>query len=124
MLRITKILLIAAVAVFLLLGATFNIAGWNGTLGAVAATTTMATIEGRADNWKATSSPAVIVGGAAFIVVMKILAGLLCAAGVVRMWTTRNHEPAAFSSSKALALAGCGVAMLLLFLGWIVIAET
>lgn len=124
MLRFTKVLLIATVAVFLLLGAIFNIVGWTGTVGAVAATTTMATIEGGGTHWQVTSNPAVIVGGAVFITLLKIVAGFLCAAGAVKMWTRRKESQGAFSSSKEMALTGCGVAMFLLFFGWIVIAET
>lgn len=124
MLRFIKILLIAAVAVFLLMGAIFNVVGWKGTVGAVAATTTMATIEGDATHWQATSNPAVIVSGAVFITSLKIVAGLLCAAGAVRMWARRKDTQMAFSSSKEMALTGCGVAMFLLYFGWIVIAET
>jgi len=46
MLRITKITLVATVALFLLIGAFFNVYDWSGTMGAVAATTSMATFEG------------------------------------------------------------------------------
>ncbi len=40
------------------------------------------------------------------------------------MWTARAGDPAAFSASKKWALTGCGVAVFMLFAGWIVIAET
>lgn len=124
MLRFTKIMLVAAVAVFLLMGAFFNVYDWNGTTGAVAATTSMATFEGGAEDWRATSSPAVIITGALFIALLKVTAGALCLIGVFKMWAARKGDAAAFGSAKELALSGCAIAMFLLFAGWIVIAET
>ena len=40
------------------------------------------------------------------------------------MWTARAGDAAAFSKAKTYALAGCAVAIFMLFTGWIVIAET
>tara|TARA_R110001599_G_scaffold115128_3_gene281490 strand:- start:410 stop:643 length:234 start_codon:yes stop_codon:yes gene_type:complete len=40
------------------------------------------------------------------------------------MWRTRAGAAAAFAKAKTLALAGCAVAILMLFSGWIVIADT
>jgi len=124
MLRITKIMLIATVALFLLMGAFFNVHDWSGTTGAVAATTSMATFEGGAEDWRATSSPVVIWMGALFITLSKATAGVLCLIGALRMWAARKGDASAFATAKEFALSGCAVAMLLLFGGWIVIAET
>jgi len=124
MLRIMKILLVLSVAMFGLLGAFGNIADWSGTTGAVAATTSMATFEGGADSWRATTNPAVILAGALFIPIFKTIGGLLCLAGAWRMWAARAGDAAVFAKAKTFALTGCAVMIFMLFSGWIVIAET
>lgn len=124
MLRIIKIMLAASVAAWALVGAFGNFNDWAGTTGAVGAATSMSTFEGGADDWRATSNGAVILAGALYIVILKITAGALCALGALRMLAARGADAAAFQRSKSLALAGCGVAMFMLFTGWIVIAET
>ncbi len=124
MLRIIKILLILSVAMWGLLGALENIMDWAGTTGAIGATVSMSTFEGGAESWKATSSGAVITIIALLIISAKLIAGLLCLAGGWRMWTVRMGQAPVFQHAKSLALAGCGVAIFLLFFGWIVAAET
>jgi len=124
MLRMTKIILIALVAIWAFMGAFFNLYHWSGTTDAVALTTSMSTFEGGAEDWRATSNPMVIWMGAVFIPILKLVVGALCAIGVWRMWSARLSDPPTFEAAKKLALAGCGVAMILLFGGWIVIAET
>jgi predicted small integral membrane protein len=124
MLRIIKIVLVISVGAWALVGAFGNVIGWEATIGAVGATTSMATFEGGADDWRATENPALILAGAVFILALKIIAGVLCLAGAWRMVNTRSGDAAAFHKAKALALTGCAVAMFMLFMGWIVIAET
>lgn len=124
MLRIIKILLIASIALWALLGAIGNITGWAGTMGAVGAATSMATFDGGSEDWRATTNPAVILAGALFILTLKILAGGLCVLGAWRMWLARLADAQDFQRAKTLAMAGCGVAMFMLFTGWIVVAET
>jgi predicted small integral membrane protein len=123
-LRTTKVLLIVAVVFWGFIGALFNVLHWGGTMGAVGAVTSMATWEGGADSWQATSNVAVIWAGALFITLSKIIAGTLCAIGASKMWQTRRSTAASFGSAKKLALAGCGFAMLMLFGGFIVIGES
>ena len=83
----------------------------------------MAGFEGGAEDWRATSSPIVVYGGAVFIVTFKSLCALLCLAGAVGMWRSRKGDQAAYSASKRTAIAGCLVAVFGLFFGWIVIGE-
>lgn len=123
-LRTTKILLVVAVVFWGFIGALFNVLHWDGTMGAVGAVTSMSTWEGGAESWQATSNVAVIWAGALFITLLKITAGILCALGAKNMWQTRRSTAASFGSAKKLALAGCGVAMLMLFGGFIVIGES
>ncbi len=124
MLRIMKILLVLSVAMWGLLGAFGNISDWSGTTGAVAAATSMSTFDGGSDDWRATTNPVVIIAGAVFIMLLKIITALLCLAGAWRMWTARTSDAAAFATAKTFALTGCAVAIFMLFTGWIVIAET
>ena len=122
--RNIKILLILGVVLWGIVGAHGNIAKWEETLGAVGAATSMATFEGGADSWKATSLPIVIWLGALFVMLSKVASAGLCAVGAQKMFAARNSAPDAFQKAKTFALAGCGVAVFMLFTGFIVIAES
>ena len=124
MLRMTKILLIACVALWSLLGAFGNVTDWDGTMGAVRAAASMSTFEGGPESWRAMSNPVVIWMGALMIMLSKLAAGILCSIGAVQMCRARGGDAAGFAAAKRPALAGCGVAMILLFGGFIVIGET
>ena len=123
MLRILQIFLVLSVGMWGLVGAFGNISHWSGTIDAVTSATSMSTIEGGPDSWKATSNPAVTLTGALFIVFSKIISGALCLVGASRMWSARADDAGVFAKSKTIALAGCAVAIFMLFTGFIVIAE-
>ncbi|WP_174291333.1 DUF2165 family protein [Sphingomonas bacterium] len=123
MLRIVKILLILSVAAYCLLSVADNIVDWRHVMGSIGGVTSMATVDGGAGWWQATKSPVVIALGWFGIVVFKILGGVGCAAGGWRMWAARRADAATFAQAKSLALAGCGVAVLGVYLGWTVIGE-
>ena len=124
MLRIIKVLLILAVASWGFIAALQNLLDWQGTLGAIGAATSMATFEGGVDSWQATSNSLVIWLGAAFIILSKLASGGLCLAGSAQMWRARQASTIEFQRSKDLALGGCAISILMLFGGFIVIAET
>jgi len=124
MLRIIKILLILAVASWGFIAALQNLIDWQGTLGAIGAATSMATFEGGVDSWQAASNSLLIWLGAVFIVVSKLASGALCLAGSRQMWRARRAGTAEFQRSKDLALSGCAISILMLFGGFVVIAET
>jgi predicted small integral membrane protein len=124
MLRIIKILLILSIASWALLGALGNVLDWGGTTGAVEAATSMSTFDPVPTSGRATTNGAVILLGALFIVLLKIAAGGMCLFGAWQMWGARGGDVAEFAKAKILALAGCGVALFMLFTGWIVVAET
>jgi len=125
MLRTMKILLVLAVAAWGFVGVLLNVLNWTeNTLPGVAAATSMATFEGGADSWQATSNPVVIWLGALFIAGSKLVAGLLCLVGAVQMWNARGADGVTFTTAKELALTGCAVAMFMLFGGFIVVAES
>jgi predicted small integral membrane protein len=124
MLRHVKTILIVTVALWGLVGVLQNIVDWKGTIGAVQAVTSMVTIDGGAASWQATSNGIVLWLGALFIVLSKLAAGILCAFGAWRMWRARSGDAMAFDDAKNIALAGCGIAVIMLFGGFIVIAES
>jgi predicted small integral membrane protein len=123
LLRVAKIALVASVALWGFIGAFHNLIGWGETLGAVAATTSMATFDGGAASWQATANPIVIWAGALFTLLSKLAAGGFCALGALRMWRTRKDAAAAFAGARQAALAGCAIAVIMLFGGFIVVAE-
>ena len=124
MLRNFKILLVCSVVLWGGVGAFLNVLDWGGTLGAVGAATSMATFEGGAEAWQATSNSLVIWLGALFIMLSKVTAAALCGVGAWRMWGARSSDGSAFNAAKEFALAGCAVAVFMLFAGLIVVAES
>lgn len=123
MLRNAKIVLVVSVALWGLVGALYNLTNWGETMGAVDAVTSMSSFENGAESWQATSNPAVVWLGALFIMLSKVAAGVLCSIGAWRMWQARSGDAASFAAAKEIALAGCAVAVIMLFGGFIVIAD-
>lgn len=123
MLKRVKSIMVLTVALWGFVGAIHNLVDWNGTIAAVTAVTSMVTIDGGPDGWQATSNLFVIWAGALFILLSKILAGILCSVGGVKMWHA-NVSDNAYHKAKNIALAGCGVALIMLFAGFIVVAES
>ena len=124
MLRTVKVLLVIAVGIWGVIGALGNLGDWDGTVGAVKATTSMSTWHDGGQDWRATTNPVVVHLGSAMIPAAKLLFGALCLTGAWRMWRAKSAGGLAFEGAKALALVGCGIALLMLFVGWIVIADT
>jgi predicted small integral membrane protein len=124
MLRKVKILLVAIIALWGFLGALGNATDWSGTIAAVGSVTSMETFVEGATSWKATSNTAVIWVGALFIMLMKVATGVMCSIGALRMWQARDDDVMVFAEAKEAALTGFALAMIMLFGGFIVIAET
>ncbi len=124
MLKKAKSILILTVALWGFIGASHNLMDWGGTLGAVGAVTSMATIEGGSESWQATSQSWLIWLGALFIVSAKLTTGGLCLVGSMGMWRSDESDLVAYKSAKQYALTGCAVAMIMLFGGFIVVAES
>ena len=124
MVRILKIILILAVMMWALVGAVGNFMDWDYALDSVAAVTSMTTIESGVGSWQATSNPLVLWAGALFIVLSKVVSGILCAVGAAHMWRARGGGVAEFAEAKAFAMAGCAVAVIMLFGGFFVVAES
>lgn len=124
MIRTVKIVLVLAVAFWGFTGALHNLIDWQGTLGAVRAVTSMSTFDGGAESWQATSQPLVVWLGALFIMLSKLITACCCGLGALKMWHSKNSDADAFHAAKVMALAGCGVALFMLFTGFIVVAES
>lgn len=123
MLKKAKTALIFLVAVWAFSSAFQNALDWRGTIGAVTATTSMVTIEGGESSWKATSSSLLAWLGALFILLSKVISGALCGFGGLQMWRQHNKDIEAFNKAKSIAISGCLVAIIMLFGGFIVLAE-
>ena len=124
MLRKTKSIMILSVALWGFIGAFHNVIDWSGTFGAIEAATSMSTIPGGPESWQATDSVLVIWVGALIIVASKLATGTLCSIGAVRMWMAQNSDLEAYKAAKEIALTGCAIAIIMLFGGFVVIAES
>ncbi len=124
MIRTAKVGLIVVAALWGFVGALGNILDWDQALGSVAAVTSMTSFEGGSESWQAMTSPALSWLGALFIVSSKLATGILCAIGARRMWQSRDGDAANFALAKQFALTGCAVGAIMLFGGFLVIAES
>jgi len=124
MIRTAKIGLIVVAGFWGYVGALGNILDWSQALGSVAAVTSMSTFEAGADSWQAMTSPLLSWLGALLIVSGKLATGVMCTVGARRMWRSRISSAADFAEAKQFALAGCAVGAIMLFGGFLVIAES
>ena len=124
LLRTLKIGLVITVALWGFTGALGNVLDWGQTTGAVSVVTSMNSFEGGAESWQASTSPVLIWLGALFIMLSKVTTGVLSTVGAGRMWQARTGSAVDFAAAKSFALAGCAVAVIMLFGGFIVIAES
>jgi predicted small integral membrane protein len=124
MLRRTKSIMILTVALWGFVSAFHNVIDWDGTVGAIGAATSMSTISGGAESWQATDNVLVIWMGAFFIVASKLATGALCGVGAVGMWKATDTDLPAYKTARDVALTGCAVAIIMLFGGFVVIAES
>jgi predicted small integral membrane protein len=122
MLRIVKIVLVVLVAVWGLIGGIKNFADVGGGLDAVQAVMNPPESVGL-PNWQRVSNPIAIWIGWLIMPLGKLGAAGLCALGAWRMWASRKLESMLFNQAKELAIAGCGVAVAMLFGGFFVIGE-
>lgn len=123
MIRYLKVLLVAMVALWGLIGFMGNLAELDVAYEAVYSVTTMPAFEaGEGPPW-ATDSPIVIWLGVAWIVLGKLVAVLFCGWGAIAMLRTIRADPVRFKEAKRWAVLGCGLALAVLFGGFIVIGE-
>ncbi|HEY5644946.1 MAG TPA: DUF2165 family protein [Pseudomonadales bacterium] len=122
MYRMVKVGLMATAALWAICSGLYNVTNWSESLIYVEAVTSMSLFEGGADSWQATSNPVIVWLGILFIFLAKVAAAGLCSIATWRMWQARN-DTAAFASARKIGMAGCGIAVIMLFGGFIAIAE-
>lgn len=123
MYRLVKVGLMATAAWWAISSGVYNVANLSESLTYIEAVTTMSLFEGGADSWQATSSPIIIWAGLLFIFGGKVAAAIMCSMGTWRMWKTRSADRDTFVEARQIGLAGCGIAVIMLFGGFIGIAE-
>ncbi len=124
MVRLVKILLVAFVALWGLIGVAGNLSHLQIAYDAVESVTLMPTFPAdAAPPWR-TDNPVVVWLGVALIVSGKIAAAILCGSGAVVMMKNRKAESAVFQHAKRFALVGGALAVAMLFGGFTIIGET
>ncbi len=126
MIRNLKILFAAIVAFWGLMGAMGNFASLGIAYEYVEMVTSMSEVfeeEDAGPPWR-TSSPIIVSAGVLLIVLGKLGAFAGCSIGVFHMVKARNADAQAFANAKRWAVLGCGLAVAMLFGGFIVIGET
>lgn len=124
MVRNAKIALVISVALQGFIGAMGNLLDWAQAKGAVSLVTSMSDFEGGSSDWRATTSPAVAWLGVLYIMLSMVAVGILCGMGAYRMWQMRSVSANEFTSAKAHALVGCAVGIIMLYGGFMIIAES
>ena len=115
-------MLVASVAAWALLSGTVNLLDYEGGKAAVAQAMSMSLATGATATWRAIENPLLINLGYIFIWTIKYIAGALCAVSAANLWKNRNSS--SFNDSKELGLCGIGLAMFMLFFGFIVLSDT
>ena len=123
MYRLVKVGLMATAAWWAIGSGLYNVTNWAESLTYIEAVTTMSMFEGGSDSWRATSSPIIVWAGLLFIFGAKVAAAIMCSVGTWRMWKAREADRTAFVEARQIGLAGCGIAVIMLFGGFIGIAE-
>lgn len=118
LLRLIKIILIGSVAAWGLGSTIINLMEYSSGVSAVGV---VLSLEGQ-DTSRAISSPVFAHLGYGFVWGGKLVAGLLCLVGCVAMTRALQASPQGFMRAKYYAEAGLGAALIMLFLGFYVIA--
>ena len=127
MIRSLKILLAAIVAYWGLIGVMGNLMSLDLTYDYVEMVTTFSGIppkEGAEFPPWQTSSPIVVSLGVLLIISGKLGAFVFCSMGAYKMTKAYKATAEQFAKAKQFAMMGCGLAVVMLFGGFIVIGET
>jgi predicted small integral membrane protein len=122
--RYLKIALIFFVALQGLVGGFGNLAGLDTTYGGVARVLAMDGVPASLPRVFAFDAPIVIWVGVCWILLLKLLTGVTGAIGVFRLFQFRNGSAVEFQAAKYWGLFACGVSILMLFGGFVVIGVT
>lgn len=120
--RISKIALLAAVALFMALIAFNNITDYGSNLDFVQHVLSMdTTFPGNRLKWRAISTPAVQHALYWMIIAWEALSGLGIAAGALALWRARRHSADVFNASKSLAVGALTANLLLWFTAFLTV---
>ncbi len=120
MLRMTKVVLLLLVALWGLLGGIGNLFGYSSGHSQVVAIMAREGAFEAGGPFVAMSHPLLTHLGYAVIWLGKLLSGALCLWGAWLLWQARSAEADSFHAAKSIGLAGCGVALIMLFGGFVV----
>jgi predicted small integral membrane protein len=123
MLRISKIVLLILVGLWALIGGIGNFFHIGSGYDSVADVLNPQNVVGLAD-WQRIENPIAVWAAWSIIPISKLAAAGLIFIGSWQMWGTRHFGADKFNHTKSVALAGCAVAIAMLFGGFIVAAET
>jgi predicted small integral membrane protein len=122
--RATKIVLVVLVGLWGLLGGIGNLVNYAGGHAAVLAVMARQDVPFPPGGpFVAIAQPALTHLGYAVIWVGKLASAFVCLWGAVRLWRVRGAPATDFNTAKNLALAGCGIALVMLFGGFVVVGD-
>ena len=116
--RAIKILLSLALAVWGIAAGIGNLVMYQPGIDTVA---TILTLEGQ-QSMRAIHTPVVHHLAYSFIYLGKFITGVLCACGTYDLWKARVEPIEIFDRAKSRTILGCGVALFMLFFGFIALA--
>lgn len=121
--RIVKIMLMFSVGLWGVFGAMSNILDYSSGLEQVRYVLSMAGAKDTPGiNWRSITSPVLVNVGFAIIYLSKFLTGTLCLYCGVRMFISRKADTLIFDAAIQSGILGCGIGVVMLFLGFIVFA--
>jgi predicted small integral membrane protein len=123
MIQYLKIILVALIALWGLIGGLNNLADFDPGSPPVARVLSMEDTFSGGNMWRATSNSVLIFIGFASIFIPKLACAALCGIGAWQMWQSRNGSAEVFNQSKKYAILGAGIALVMLFGGFIVVAN-
>lgn len=115
--RIVKIFLAFAAAAWALVGGIRNLTDYSG---GVEFAAFLLSVEGT-DSLMALTHPMFAHISYAFVWLSKFVTAILCALGAVALWQSRSRAPADFSNAKEKVYLGIGIAIFMLFFGFMVV---
>jgi len=122
--RDVKILLILFVALQGLVGGLVNLAGLGNVYDTVARVLSMEGVPSSVPRVFASDAPIFIWLGVLWIALLKLITGVTGVMGVFQLLRFRNCSATEFQAAKYWGLLACGVSILMLFGGFVVIGTT
>ena len=124
MVRIVKIMLMLSVGFFGITGFMSNMLDYSPGHEQVRIVLSMEAVgEAPGMAWRRVTSPLAVNIGFAVIYLSKLVMAALCFYCCAQMIKSRNADAATFEAAKRWGILGCGVGVVMLFSGFIVIAE-